>query len=405
MTVTALHPQRSPLETIPPPPPTSSIQLSQLETEPPPRPPSVVQVRERKPSVTVRIFSLAALVGCVAAVGFGVRAAYHALSDSFVAPLILSPDNDLVIQSKLNLMRLVAERENLTAKLEEHDATLDAQNAAIERLKSLRSSSEHALDWNLAEATQQRNLEWRNLRMLESKRGLIQDSIDRQSAYVEQLRSGLGSGLVHRADVEREQIALEQLKVAAVVNEQESTAAASRRLMAVAMQDSLLGAAGSGGSGGPLSPEVLTHRDQEVRLELDIMKYEAERRARLAQKKADQAALAHVDELTAQMRGRPLFRAIEGSQNVAFVPYTQMDGVRQGADVYECSVWGVFDCNRVGSVSEVLPGEVATQDPWGSLARGQYAVLELSESSAARAKALRVRSAKAGSLAARVAGK
>jgi hypothetical protein len=139
---------------------------------------------------------------------------------------------------------------------------------------------------------------------------------------------------------------------------------------------------------------VLAHRDQEVRLELEDVELEAERRSRLAQERADHAALAHVDELLSQMKARPVFRAIDGSQNVAFVPYTQMDSVRRGADVYACSVWGVFDCSRVGSVAEVVPGEVAAQDPWGTLARGQYAVLDLSEASAGRARSLRVRSSK-----------
>lgn len=347
--------------------------------------------RERRAPWTARIFSLAALGGCVAALGFGASAAYHAVNDAYVAPLILSPDNDLVIQSKLNLMRLVAERENLTAKLEEHEASLEATTAAIDRLRSLQASSSHALDWSRVAATQQGDVDARNLKMLTSERGLIQDSIVRQSGYIDQLRSGLGAGLVHRADLERETIALNQLELAALVNEQESNAASARRKSALAMQRAVTASAPGGGAA---PPEVLAHRDQEVRLELDILKLEAERRSRLAQERADHAALAHVDELLSQMKARPVFRAIDGSQNVAFVPYTQMDSVRRGADVYACSVWGVFDCSRVGSVAEVVPGEVAAQDPWGTLARGQYAVLDLSEASAGRARSLRVRSSK-----------
>jgi hypothetical protein len=75
---------------------------------------------------------------------------------------------------------------------------------------------------------------------------------------------------------------------------------------------------------------------------------------------------------------------------VAFIPYTQIDGVSSGGKVYEC-VLGVFSCTQVGRVTEVLPGEVIVPDPWGSLARGQYAVIELDDQHAAQSKTLRVR--------------
>jgi hypothetical protein len=51
----------------------------------------------------------------------------------------------------------------------------------------------------------------------------------------------------------------------------------------------------------------------------------------------------------------------------------------------------VFNCHEVGRVTEVVPGEVATQDPWGELARGQYVVLALDDPPAVRARVLRVR--------------
>jgi hypothetical protein len=48
-------------------------------------------------------------------------------------------------------------------------------------------------------------------------------------------------------------------------------------------------------------------------------------------------------------------------------------------------------CHEVGRIAEVLPGEVVTQDPWGELARGQYAILALDDASAVRERVLRVR--------------
>jgi len=81
---------------------------------------------------------------------------------------------------------------------------------------------------------------------------------------------------------------------------------------------------------------------------------------------------------------------VESRIEVAFVPYTQLDGAKEGNEVYDC-VWGLFWCKPVGTMSELVPGEVILPDPWGNQARGQYAVLDLTDHSAAMSKTLRVR--------------
>jgi hypothetical protein len=81
---------------------------------------------------------------------------------------------------------------------------------------------------------------------------------------------------------------------------------------------------------------------------------------------------------------------VSRSLDVAFVPYTQIDGVAPGAPVYSC-IWGLFLCKPVGTVAELVPGEVILPDPWGNQARGQYAVLDLHDRGSAKARTLRVR--------------
>ena len=97
-----------------------------------------------------------------------------------------------------------------------------------------------------------------------------------------------------------------------------------------------------------------------------------------------------VRELLDEIQARPLYRAMHTSTDVAFVPYDDLDGVVPGARVMAC-VWGLFSCHDVGRVTEILPGEVVTEDPWGDLARGQFIVLDLDEPGAIREKVLRVR--------------
>jgi hypothetical protein len=138
-------------------------------------------------------------------------------------------------------------------------------------------------------------------------------------------------------------------------------------------------------------PELLTRQEQMIRVELELVHIDSEKRSKLAQRSALTERIAKIDELATELKSRPLFQAAEKSIDMAFVPYTQIDGVTRGATVYSC-VWGLFMCRPVGTVSEVVPGEVILPDPWGNPTRGQYAVLNLQDREAARAKTLRVRS-------------
>jgi hypothetical protein len=83
---------------------------------------------------------------------------------------------------------------------------------------------------------------------------------------------------------------------------------------------------------------------------------------------------------------------------LAFVPYTHVSQIKANATLYECRVFSMFACEPVGRVVELLPGEVelptaevAQTEPTGSPARGQYAVMQLTDPRAAEAESLRVR--------------
>jgi hypothetical protein len=143
--------------------------------------------------------------------------------------------------------------------------------------------------------------------------------------------------------------------------------------------------------GVPPTPDVIAHQNQLARLELELLELRAQVEAKRMQSEADRVQLAKLDDLVADMKQRPIFRAIDSSQNVAFVPYTQLDGVRPGALVLDCKLWGLFRCQTAGRVAELVPGEVVSVDPWGLPARGQYAILELNQPRAAESKSLRVR--------------
>jgi hypothetical protein len=83
---------------------------------------------------------------------------------------------------------------------------------------------------------------------------------------------------------------------------------------------------------------------------------------------------------------------------LAFVPNSHVPHIKANATLYECRVFSMFACEPVGRVVELLPGEVELppaelpdSQPAGSPARGQYAVMQLTDPRAAEAESLRVR--------------
>ena len=314
----------------------------------------MIVVEEPKRSIYTRLFSLVVLAAVVAFFALGVRSAYQAFTDSFIAPLILSPDSEIVIQSKLNLSRLLSEREQLLAKIDEGTASIAAAERAIAMLKELQSASSrsgHELDE--ADTSVQQRLDTTSTTGRKELLAVLQ----RQKKYVADLENDLAAGLIHEADLVREQNTLNHIRVALFQDKRENFSA----------------------------------QTQLTQIELDLLKNEAERRAQIAQRRATQEELTRLDDLLAQLRQRPIFRAVDASQTLGFVPYSQIEGIYRGAEVYRCSLWGVFGCTRVGAIAEIVPGEVVAQDPWGSTARGEYVILDLTDKTAAQSKSLRVR--------------
>jgi hypothetical protein len=312
---------------------------------------------------------------------------YHLSTDGFVAPIILSPDSDMVIQSKLSMGQLQAEKHRIMSAKEGIDAELEAGEKAIAELKALHAASTRALDYT-SEITQQQAAAGSQDRLaLVSQRAMFERMIADEESLTARMKKDLEAGLVSRSDYARQVQSLNQMRLGAFENERARIVSNTQMGQVRLTQQAL---AGAKNKAGIATPEMLMQQDQLVRVTCEMLRLEAEHRSKTAERRHIDEELVKIDELLAQLNARPIFRAIEAKTNVAFVPYTQMEGVAAGASVYDC-VWGIFACKRVGQVAELLPGEAVVQDPWGSPARGQYAIMDLEEGSAATSKTLRVR--------------
>lgn len=338
-----------------------------------------------KSSIRTRSLSLVALGMTASFFVWIASTVYYAVSDSFVAPSILSPESDVVLASKLRFSELTVERARALAEMESLESDLSSAEQAIGRLEGLRETASHALSWTSRLTSLKASTSAADLEALAEQRRVLETMLERQRDLTRKAESDVELGLISRTDYVRETQALTHVELALI-----ETGRATVQSRSTQHETQLAQRALARHGEAPSMPELITRNEQLVRLELEILRLQSETRSKLAQKRALIERIEKIDELVSQLKNRPIFQATERSLDVAFVPYTQLEGVMPGARVHVC-VWGLFFCKDVGSVTKLVPGEVILPDPWGSQARGQYALLDLRDRASAMSKVLRVR--------------
>jgi len=231
---------------------------------------------------TARLMSLAVLALVLALLTRGAAAAYYALTDGFVSPTIFSPDSDAVIQNKLSLSRLLAERDNLLARMDENRASIGAAESAIAVLKELEKTSSADLGWATQIADGQAAQGAADVKTLRSERDVLVATLARQETYLAEMERSLAAGLVHKADVERARNAVDQARVELLKNEREQLSAETQLRVASLARSALTSKAG----GRLATPEMVSLRQALARVHVDVLKAEAERRGRAAPPRA-----------------------------------------------------------------------------------------------------------------------
>lgn len=348
---------------------------------------------EPAPGLATRAFSLALLVAIVGGLGWLAYQIVGVFLHAWVAPLHLGPDNDQVAALNLQLARQIADVERIEAEVQRIDHELAGIDEGVARLETLRAQSNDVFEWGADVQARQAATVRQGLRALERRRQLLLRQREQSRGEVTDARRQLEAGLIGRRELAIAEQDLARVELSLADNER--ALAASRLELSQAelhastfeasLADRPLGVAARG-----RMPEVVARQEQAARIEIEIVQLQAQRRGLVALRDVAARNLARMQEALDQMRARPLYRATRTEMDVAFVPYEQLDGVSVGDEVARCTLW-IFACRTVGHVSELVPGEVVTQDPWGELARGRYAVLRLDDARAVEERVLRVR--------------
>jgi hypothetical protein len=351
--------------------------------------------RSVAPPRMTRLLSLLALAALVFGVGVLGRGAYFAITDAWVAPLHLSPESREVVALRMQAAKEREERARFESDLTSAAAEIVAIDLSLARLRTLAGGYANAIRWSTSNRDGQLTALAEQKTLLESQRAMAAASIERDQAALDRAKKNVEAGALTATDLETaeenlgrtrltlSEKQLESVRVKAAIEETEREAAA------------LAGAAGRRAGARRASfasPDVVRLDEVRVNVELQIARLGAERRAAEARERAATASVQSMDELHGDLEATPLFLAAGHEIDLAFVPYAHLSGVHAGDAVYHCQ-WFLLGCRETGRIKRLFPGEVVTDDPWGSVARGQYVELDMFDRSAVNERTLRVRRA------------
>jgi hypothetical protein len=361
--------------------PPDGIVPAPLGVDAEPTPPPTI----RRSGTLTRLFAAGTLLALVAGLGYVGHGAYRAMTDAFIAPMILSPESDVVMEQRAKLTQLEVERARAAAEAEGVDAELARIEKGMARLGELEAMAKNALEWTRRMTKHEASANSVEFGVLDGQTATLNRMIAKQRQITARAQKNLEAGIITGPELEKAEQALSQMELA-LLEIGRTSAQAQVSMSRLHLAEASL----AGKNAAAPMPAVVAAEDLLVRVELEMFRLDAEKRAKSAEKKSIDDRIAKLDDLEAQFKSRPLFQAIEKNLDIAFVPYTQLDRLGRGATVWDCKL-AFFACRNVGMVAEVVPGEVTSPDPWGTPARGQYTVLELREHDAAKSKALRAR--------------
>ena len=136
---------------------------------------------------------------------------------------------------------------------------------------------------------------------------------------------------------------------------------------------------------------ILADKTQTSALSYDVLKIERDYDASKLQLAKDiddrerlTASVARVDAIIAGIKQSNYLRALDDHATVALVPYTNLDHVAKGTKLYGCKL-SMLWCHEVGTVLEVLAGEVLVKHPHrDTLVRGRMIELQMTDAEAAQ---------------------
>ena len=311
---------------------------------------------------------------------------------SWIAPTVVSPTDERVIQVSATYAERAAQLDKLIADREALVAQLNDAKRTVEMDKEYEASFRLALKDDLND----RKSQLAAIRTLMTRYHQARSEIESaNSMYAgmskERLKQDKKAGLI-----ENDQYMSGSYQLAQIANAN----------LGLAEKEAQLGIQATTLARDTEAHEAVMPATKDVvgglSYEMLKMKQDLSRAVLEQQRMADNAqalekSIASMDRVIGRyekivkgMADSPLLLAAEKNSTVAFVPYDNLGNVAGDAPIYACRV-GMFWCRRVGKVTTLLGAEVVQKHPnKNDMLRGQMAQMELTEPGAVQQKVLYV---------------
>lgn len=331
------------------------------------RPSPIAQAAQKFVISSYRLLGFSVLtVIVVVLIGYITSTGFYFLNHSWVTPIAVSASDDKVVALQAELAAQQNQRDKLVDEVAQADLAIAAEQAfELEYARAIK----HDLEGRESALGRVRVLAGA---AAAARRHIRQSNEAYAAASQQKLATDYAAGLIDRHDMlagkyQVAQIASSNLSLA------ERQAEFEERASELATETKSLDA-------------ILGNKTASVTLSYDVLKikrdYETsklELAKELHHRTTLEAARVRQDKIVASVKSSAYLRALEDHSTIAFVPYGNLDKIGKGTALYACRL-GMVMCRSVGTVLEVLPGEVTFKHPKrDKQLRGQMVELRLDE--------------------------
>jgi hypothetical protein len=321
---------------------------------------------------TYRLLGFGILTVIVAVlVGYIGTTAFYFFNHSWITPVALSPNDEKVVALQGQLAAQLNERERLAGELDQADRSIIAeQTFQLQFAKAIKKDLEG------------RRMALGRVKQLAQTAAVTRQEIrntngDYSASQVAKMGDEYKAGLIDRNSMMAGKFQLAQISTANLSLAERQVEFDQRAAELASETDSLDALLSNKSNTAALSYDVLKiARDYETS-KLSLAK-ETGNRERL------KSSLERQDTIIEGIKQSAFLRAAENGATVALVPYSNMKNVTKGAPLYACKL-DMIMCRQVGTVRDVLPGEVNVKHPnRDTMLRGRMIEMQMTDGGAAQ---------------------
>ncbi len=294
---------------------------------------------------------------------------FYLANRSWVAPAIISPVDERVLQLNAQLAQESSLRDKLMADRLDMMARLNDANRVVATEEAFQHSFALAMQADLAD----RKSELAKFQSLIGTYNNTQREVFRSSEAYSGMSRGRMQELFGAHVIDQDAFINGQYQLAQIGNANLSLAEKNaevstrvndlkRTVSSLQLTTMSIGADGAKVKDSALSYEILRIKHEFDKSVLEAKKAEDSADGYKQSIVAIDATLARYDRVLKNIQDSPYMKAAEHNLTVAFVPYDNIGNVEKGKPIYGCSL-GIVWCHKIGTVAELLEGEVLGKHP------------------------------------------